>query len=138
MTEQRARPLLCPPFPGRRGGSSGPGQSAWAITNRDREDDVVIGEAQGLGEGDEVFPHFRGQLLGPPCGQGGRRAASKHSINIAERMNKASDPFLMEGLQKGLPPWTPPDPGRGSELNRRGPGGLGEGGSPGSRGKDPP
>ena len=56
MTEQRARPLLRPPFPGRQGDSSGPGQSAWAITNRDREDDVVIGESQGLGEGDEVFP----------------------------------------------------------------------------------
>ena len=96
MTEQRARPLLRPPPPG---------QSALAITSRDSEDDVVIGE--GLGEVDEVFPHFRGQLLGPPCGQGGQRVASKHSINIAERMNKASDPFLMEGLQKGLPPWTP-------------------------------
>lgn len=107
MTEQRARPLLRPPFPGRWGDSSRPGQSALAITNRDSEDDVVIGEAQGLGEVDEVFPHFRGQLLGPPCGQGGRRVASKHSINIAEHMNKASDPFLMEGLQKGLPPWTP-------------------------------
>ena len=41
------------------------------ITYADREDDVLIGEAQGFGKADEVFLQLRGQLLGPPCGQDG-------------------------------------------------------------------
>ena len=41
------------------------------ITDGDWDDDVVIGEAQGFGEGDEVFLQLLGQLLGPPCGQDG-------------------------------------------------------------------
>ena len=41
------------------------------ITNGDSEDYVVICEAQGFGEGDEVFLQLRSQHLGPPCGQDG-------------------------------------------------------------------
>lgn len=42
-----------------------------AITDRDKEEDMVIGEAQGFGEANEVLLQLRGQLFGPPCGQEG-------------------------------------------------------------------
>lgn len=48
-----------------------PGHSA-AITDGGREDNVVVGEAQGLGEAAETPPVFRAQLLGPPCGRDGQ------------------------------------------------------------------
>lgn len=63
-----------PPFPGgAASGLSSPhvpfSSPQLAITDWNREEDVLIGEAQGFGEVDEVLLQLRGQLLGPPCGQ---------------------------------------------------------------------
>ena len=66
------------------------------ITIGDREDDVLIGEAQEFGKDDEDCFHRR-QLLGPPCGQDGWLVAGESSIMIVEHVNKDSDPFFMRG-----------------------------------------
>ena len=67
------------------------------ITIGDREDDVVVGEAQGFDEADEDCLRYRRHLLGPPCGQDGWLVAGESSIMIVECVNKDSDPFFMRG-----------------------------------------
>lgn len=74
-----------------------------ALVGGDRENDVVILEAQRLGKADESLLQFSGQPLGSSCNQDCQRAAAGHSISMTELANKPSDLLSVEVCREATP-----------------------------------